>query len=487
MIGYGLVGLLISWWLAAPSAFAAEGLNEFPNYLDRAQLPTEAQAQGFPQEWRTYSFSNDRNPAFAAPSNSAAGQPIDWAFAGGGAVPLDRPVVTIGGSHLEETVTPDSLPLDPRTIAYVAGMPVGVSVVRGIVYVGSDNGYTYALNALTGRLIWAHYGWNMTMSNPLVVDGRVFVTTGNPFFNYEQTMNYVRGKPAIRGPGLNTVFALDALTGQELWRYHTPGEIMPTAAYHDGALFVGTGDGHIYAVEAATGKLRWKTFLESFVSMSSTLAAEGLLFVGGTRPHFLYALDAATGRIVWKQTIPKVVATGIGDGTPSYAEGLVFQMFTVETGQSEAPLENVLVALEAKTGAIRWQEQLGPGGSFPGMKVAVATVVGDTIYAASPVSQRYVAVDLRSGQLRWATELGGRSRSGAAIRDGIAYLPLNKGEMLAIRTKDGAILSRYKVGGGFGPVTPVLVGQTLYMANMFGWVHAIPIHSFSTAPPVPQG
>jgi outer membrane protein assembly factor BamB len=483
---YVLLGLCVSLWSATASGFAADALTQFPSYLDRAQLPTEAQAQGFPQEWRTYSFSNDRNPAFAAPADSPAGQPIAWAFAGAGAAPLDRPVVTIGGSHSED-LPPDSSPLDPRTVAYVAGMPVGVSVVRGIVYVGSDNGYTYALNALTGRVIWAHYGWNMTMSNPLVVEGRVFVTTGNPFFNYEQTMNYVKGKPAIRGPGLNSIFALDALTGEERWRYHTPGEIMPTAAYHDGALFVGTGDGHMYAVEAGTGKLRWKSVLESFVSMSSTLAAEGLLFVGGTRPHFLYALDPATGRIVWKQTIPKVVATGIGDGTPSYAEGLLLQMFTVETGQSDAPLENVLVAIEAKTGAIRWQQRLGPGGSFPGMKVAVATVVEGTVYAASPVSQRYFAFDLQSGQVRWATEIGGRSRSGAAIKDGIAYLPLNKGELLAIRTKDGAILSRYKVGGGFGPATPVLVGQTLYTANMFGWVHAIPIHVFSIAPPAPPG
>lgn len=457
------------------SAFAAGVADQFPNQFYPESLPTDAQAQAFPQEWGTYSAANSRNPAFAAPPDSAVGRGLHWAFAGAGAVALDRPAVTIGASHGDEVFTPDSPPLDPRTVAYAVGMPVGVSVVKGVVYVGSDNGYTYAINALTGALIWAHYGWNMTMSNPLVVDGRVFVTTGNPFFNYEHTMNYVQGKPAIRGPGLNTIFALDARTGKELWRYHTPGQIMPTAAYQDGALFVGTGDGHLYAVDAVTGKLRWKTYLESFVSMSSTLAAEGMLFVGGTRPHFLYALEAASGKIAWKQTIPDVVPTGIGDGTPSYADGMVLQMFTVKAGDKDKPLENVLVAMESKTGAIRWQQRLGTGESFPGMKVAVATVAGDAVYAASPVSRRYFAFERSTGIVRWTTDLGGRSRSGAAIMDGVAYLPLNKGELLAIKTADGVIAARKIIGGGFGPATPVLVGRTLYTANMFGWVHALPL------------
>ncbi|HVB29854.1 MAG TPA: PQQ-binding-like beta-propeller repeat protein, partial [Terriglobia bacterium] len=209
-------------WLGQPQTTAAQGNDsskdavaaEFPYQYLPQNLPSAALAQNYPQTWTTYASNPGRNAVFTLSEHAPAllRNGVSWRFAGAGAIPLDGPA-------LNNSVI---------TTAYGVGMPVGVSVVKGITYVGSDNGYTYALNAVTGKLIWAHYGWNMTMSNPLVAGGRVYVSTGSAYFNYSNTMRYLEGKRPVRGPGLNSMYALDARTGRQVWVYHFPGEAMPT-------------------------------------------------------------------------------------------------------------------------------------------------------------------------------------------------------------------------------------------------------------------
>jgi len=348
-------------------------------------------------------------------------------------------------------------------------------VVQGIVYVGDDNGYTYALNAVTGQMIWAHYGWNMNMSNPLVDGDRVFVSTGNAYFNYEKTMQYVQGKRTVRGPGLNSIYALDRTTGREIWSYHTPGEVMPSPVDIDGSLYVGTGDGNVYKLDSASGKLLWKTDIQSFVSMSSPVAGDGNIFLGGTYPNYFYALDQQTGKVAWKMTIPGLVATGISDCTPAYASGIVVQEATIESGDSAKPVANVLLALDAKTGRIVWQHRMDSGASPPAMKTATPMIDSGVVYEGSPVSGDYFAFDLSTGKQLWKLHLGGQIRAGAAILDGVAYVPYHSGDIAAIRTSDGKLLGQKHIGGSFGPSSPVIVGGTLYVSNVFGWVTAVPL------------
>jgi polyvinyl alcohol dehydrogenase (cytochrome) len=434
---------------------------EFPDQYLPQNLPDARLAAFFPKTWTTYASNPGRNAVFnlnaSAPPILRKG--VSWSFAGAGAIPLDGP-------PLNNSII---------TTAYAVGMPVGVSVVKGIAYVGSDNGYTYALNAITGKLIWAHYGWNMTMSNPLVANGRVYVSTGSAYFNYANTMLYVRGKRPVRGPGLNSMYALDARTGKEIWVYHFPGEAMPTAAYENGFLYIGTGDGHVYKLNAATGKPAWISDIVSFVSMSSPVLNEKYVFLGGTDPSFFYALDKKTGAVAWKITLPKLVATGMGDCTPAYADGVVVQEATVETGDPRNPVANVLLALNAANGSTIWQKQFAKGPTPPAMKTATPMIAEGKVFEGSPVTGEYFAFDLKTGRELWSVRLGAQIRAGAALADGILYVPYKSGDIAAIRLRDGSLLGNKHVGGAFGPSSPVIVGGTLYVTNIYGWVLATPV------------
>lgn len=450
---------------AAPSNPVAE---EFRNQFFPEHAPAADVARFYPQDWTTYAAGPGRNAVFTVPDDAppALREGVRWSFAGAGALPLAGPPLTG----------------DFKTTAYTVGMPVGVSVVQGMVFVGDDNGYTYALNALTGRLVWAHYGWNMTMSNPLVSGDRVFVSTGSAYFNYANTMKYLRGRRPTRGPGLNTIYALDRRSGKEIWAFHPPGEAMPTSLLDGGFLYEGTGDGHLYKLSADTGALVWKTDIVSFVSMSSVVKGDGNLFVGGTDPNYLYAIDAESGRVAWKATIPGLVATGIGDCTPAYADGIVVQEVTVESGDKTHPVANVLLALDAKTGNILWQNRFPDGPVPPAMKTATPIIVDGVVYEGSPVSGDYYAIDLKTGHQKWKLHLGSQIRAGAAVLDGVAYLPYRAGDIAAIRIADGTRLGVTHIGGAFGPSSPVIVGGTLYVSNIYGWVSAIPLAELKGSP-----
>jgi alcohol dehydrogenase (cytochrome c) len=111
------------------------------------------------------------------------------------------------------------------------------------------------------------------------------------------------------------IFSLDPATCAENWRTHEdyPANLLGAnrgAAYLDGMLFRGTEDGRVLGYDFATGKRLWATTVADVKLGESVPAApiawEGLVFVGnaggdykGGKGH-MYALDAKTGKIVWQ-------------------------------------------------------------------------------------------------------------------------------------------------------------------------------------------
>src|SRR5271163_218750 len=122
------------------------------------------------------------------------------------------------------------------------------------------------------------------------------------------------------------IFSLNPATCAENWRTHEdyPPSLLPSnrgAAYMDGMLYRGTQDGRVLAYDFKTGKRLWQTTIadaklgESVPS--APIASDGLVYAGNSGGDFkggkghMYALEAKTGRIVWEFYLtPKV------DGDP---------------------------------------------------------------------------------------------------------------------------------------------------------------------------
>src|SRR6185437_7313189 len=113
------------------------------------------------------------------------------------------------------------------------------------------------------------------------------------------------------------ISAFDARNGNVVWSVRTGSYVYSSAAVWRGVVYVGSYDHGLYALEAATGRVRWRFAAPGPISGTPTVVA-GLVYVAtcaiciagqsqlGTQRS--YALDARTGRVVW--TVPR------GDYTP---------------------------------------------------------------------------------------------------------------------------------------------------------------------------
>ena len=235
------------------------------------------------------------------------------------------------------------------------------------------------------RLRWA-FGYPNSataQSQPTVVGGRLFVASE-------------------RG----VVYALDARTGCARWTYQAQSGVrsaMTVGRLADGrhAVFFGDFNANVYAVDAATGAEIWRRDVETHVAARITGAPvlhEGRLYVPvssleellAADPEYpcctfrgsLAALDAASGDVVWQAfTIPEAPAPR-GRNPDGYflmgpAGGAVWSAPTIDdargvvyagTGNAytepAAPTTDAIVAFDLATGAIRWTRQLTPGDAF---------------------------------------------------------------------------------------------------------------------------
>jgi outer membrane protein assembly factor BamB len=121
------------------------------------------------------------------------------------------------------------------------------------------------------------------------------------------------------------VRAVGLADGKERWAFSADGPVLTSPAYEAGRLFVPCADGWVYALEAGSGRLAWKRRLApmerrihvfdqlmstwpvlSLAAQDGTVyAAAGMLLTDGSKA---FALDAATGEIRWSRFFPPEIA-----------------------------------------------------------------------------------------------------------------------------------------------------------------------------------
>jgi alcohol dehydrogenase (cytochrome c) len=212
------------------------------------------------------------------------------------------------------------------------------------------------------------------------------------YTSFESGLIMVNG--ALIGTTISDIFSLDPATCAENWRTHEdmpPGILsaMRGAAYLEGMLFRGSQDGRVLAYDFKTGKRIWATTIiddgrGEFVP-AAPIAWEGLVFIGnaggdakGGKGH-MFALDAKTGKIVWEfYLVPKTegdVALGplgaspLDDSTWHNAPGIPISGGATWTSST----------LDASTG-----ELYVPVGN-PGPAYAVDVRKGDNLFTGSVV------------------------------------------------------------------------------------------------------
>ena len=325
------------------------------------------------------------------------------------------------------------------------------TVVAGHVFIASDTGYIYSLNASTGCVYWSY-------------------------------------KSDV---GVRTAISLGPVQGQGAARY---------------ALYFGDGRANVYAVDASTGKQLWMARADddpmAQITGAPTLQAERLYVPVSSREESLssnesypcctsrgsvVAYDANTGRQIWKSyAIPETPkptrknANGVQLYGPAGAAvwdaptvDIRGQAVYVGTGDAytepAADTTDAILALDLRTGAIRWSFQgtendvwmpdcgpdsktaacpegvMGPDWDFGASAILRALPNGRRILVAAEKSGVVFGLDPdRNGAMLWKINLAHKRPDpqglivfGGAADDQNAYFAMREGGMAAVGLQDG--------------------------------------------------
>jgi len=225
-------------------------------------------------------------------------------------------------------------------------------------------------------------------SQAVVHDGRMFVTG-----------SYSR------------IFALDAKTGEKLWKYEhkLPAGMMPCcdvvnrgAALFDNLVIFATLDAQLVALDQATGKIVWKDKIDDYAAgysaTAAPLIAKGLLVTGVAGGEFgvvgrVEARDPRTGKLVWSRpTVEGYMGYKYdqdGKAIENEISGTLNQTWVGDTwknggaapwnGGSYDPKTNLVYFGTGNPGP--WNSHLRPG---------------DNLFSAS-----IVAIDVDTGKIVW--------------------------------------------------------------------------------------
>lgn len=331
-----------------------------------------------------------------------------------------------------------------------------VSVVGERVFVGARNGMVYSLDRQTGCIEWTFEANGGVRSTPVVA------TEGD--------------RPAVYfGDAFANFYALDALTGEQLWRVkadaHTSASVTGPATLSDGRVYV-----PIAALEEARSS--WPLY-------------ECCTFRGS-----MLVLDAETGDEVWRARTIAPGAEPIGEnrvgtrmwgpsgvgvwGAPAIdpASGRAFIGTGNQLSEPATIKSNAVIAFNAQNGEELWSQQTtvgdiwnvaclnegdrfasapeecGPDYDFGAAPVFVTRADGQDILLAGQKSGVIYAFDPDSGDLLWERQAGaggvlGGIEWGFAADSRAAYVSISEvielepgdaGGLMAIDLMDGSVL-----------------------------------------------
>jgi eukaryotic-like serine/threonine-protein kinase len=309
---------------------------------------------------------------------------------------------------------------------------VSSPVISGkALYFGSDDGNVYALDSETGRQIWKTKTRGPVPATPAVVNGTLYVGSYDGNF-----------------------YALNADTGALKWKFATGGErrfeakglhgmqpknqtiadpfdiFLSSPVVVGGAVYFGSGDGNVYALDANSGELRWK-FKTGDVVHASPAFADGVVFVGSWDSYF-YAIDAKNGKEKWRfhGGEDALIHNQIGfQSSPAVVDGVVY------TGCRDAQL----YALQAESGKEKWKidNQLS-------WVITSPAIVGGKVYFATSDSALYRVVDAATGKSLVKEDGRAYMFSSPAVANDTVFIGVLNGTLAARDAASGKLLWEFQ-------------------------------------------
>ena len=289
--------------------------------------------------------------------------------------------------------------------------------------------------------------------------------TSAPAQNAPSTM--FRGNPEHTGTSNAPLFAGQ---GGIRWRVRTNGPIRSSPAVTASHLYVGSGDGSLYAITRSSGAITWRFRAGGPVDASPAVA--GGLVVAATIAGRIFAVDQASGRLRWaRQTGPALPRnSSIGGAWDLWASSPTIVDRTVLIGG----VDGIVYALDLTTGREKWRARTGG-------RVRSTPAVDDGVVAVGSWDGRVYAFDLASGHELWVHRTVGDTldvgrcgydcravQGSAAIVDGRVFVGARDGGLYALNLATGMREWRVSHHGSWVIGSPAVQEGIVYAGSSDG-------------------
>ncbi len=240
----------------------------------------------------------------------------------------------------------------------------------------SQTGIAHAKLADKLALKWRFKTGAAIKATPIVADGRAFVGSSDGHF-----------------------YAIDLKTGEKIWSFNTLDGPLPkdagknekkfndpieaSACFVDGRVYFGAHDGNFYCLDARTGKMLW-----SFETRDKITAAPNHVkspdgrstwILVGSNDSRMYCLDAATGKKIWDYETGNII-----NGAPAVGDGAVI------FGGCDGLVHVVNIADGRKISEVEITDYIA----------GTAAVDGDKVFFGHH-GNKFVCVDLKEKKIAW--------------------------------------------------------------------------------------
>ncbi len=310
------------------------------------------------------------------------------------------------------------------------------AVEGGRVYAGTHDGKVIAVDAESGRRVWAVDTKLELSAGPGVGEGMVVFGTSD-----------------------GAVIALDALEGTGKWNVSVSGEVLSSPAVGNGMVITRTVDGRLRALDAADGSEFWN--IEQQVPRlslrgNSSPAIVGTAVVAGFDNGRIAAYDLDDGDIRWEN----VIAPASGKTELERLADVDAAIVAVGQDLYAASYNGRVASLAAESGQVMWSQEVGsyeaPGAdwtalyvtSSSGDVIALSRSSGAILWTQEALHQRGVTAPAASGNsvvvgdfegyVHWLSAVTGALEARARVdKAAIVGRPVTAGDLVVFQTESG--------------------------------------------------
>ncbi len=289
-------------------------------------------------------------------------------------------------------------------------------------------------------------------------------------------------------------------TGSLMWSLSTTSLLYSSPAVVDGAVFISSYDGNVYAIDEYSGLQKWVFSTNQYVS-SSPAVSNGLVYVTTACPlssggpfscngGSVYALDENTGSVVWQKLEARPITSSplVADGRVFYGiialgNGQVFARYATSGNGNwsiflsdaiESPLsvdngrvfvsqiDGAVTALNENNGSQIWRVvPLPTPNTFQ-----TAPAVGNGMLFLGSTTRGVVALNENTGATVWTFATGGFNATSVTLNGGRVYFGTGRGIVYSLNATTGVQLWSRTTGGAVASSPALSLGsKTLFVGS----------------------